>query len=239
MLKNIAHYLPLGCRAAVNMFVDEWRLERLPHHYSPTLNELIGSFPFSRKGTYLDIGAFDGRSNSNTWHLEKRLDWGGVLIEPVPQFYRKMMQTRSKDRNIFVNCAVVSDRIQAREMIMYVADAMSIGSFSSKDINKHLESAKRIGIDTNQKIIVPAMPILEILNQINSPKIFDFCTIDIEGDAFDVISELLKSEYIVNVFLIESDADSETNKLLLQFRYSLIGHDELGGNSLWCLDRAQ
>ncbi len=239
MFKNIAHYLPLGCRAAINMFIDEWRAERQPYHYSPTLSELIGSFPFSRKGTYLDIGAFDGRSNSNTWHLEKRLVWGGVLIEPVPQFYRKMTQTRSKDRNIFVNCAVGSDKIQAREMIMYVADSMSIGSFSSKDIREHLEAAKQIGIDTNQKIIVPIVPILEILSQINSPKIFDFCTIDIEGEAFDVILELLNSEYIVNMFLIESDDDSEINKLLLQFRYSLIGRDELGGNSLWCLDRAQ
>ena len=77
LLKNIAHYFPAGCRSAINMFLDEWRLERIPHHYSPTLEELMHSIPFSRKGTYLDIGAFDGRSNSNTWHLEKKLHWGG------------------------------------------------------------------------------------------------------------------------------------------------------------------
>jgi hypothetical protein len=79
MPKKLAANLPSGCRAAVNLFLDEWRLERLPHHYSPTLNELMDNYPFRKGGTYLDIGAFDGRSCSNTWHLEKKLNWGGCL----------------------------------------------------------------------------------------------------------------------------------------------------------------
>jgi len=233
VLKNIAHYLPLGCRAAINMFLDEWRLERLPHHYSPTLNELIGSLPFSRKGTYLDIGAFDGRSSSNTWHLEKRLDWGGVLIEPVPQFYRKMMQTRSPERNIFINCAVGGNKIQEREMIMYVADSMSIGELSSRNIRAHLESASRIGINTEQKIIVPLRPTVEVLDEFNSPKSFDFCSVDIEGSEYDVVVDLLNSNYLIKYFLVETECNSETEKILSEFNYIFVGRDNGGGNSLW------
>jgi hypothetical protein len=125
--------------------------------------------------------------------------------------------------------------IQSRELIMHVADSMSIGQLSSKDITAHLESAKQIGINIDQKIIVPLKPILEVLSDYKCPKIFDFCSIDIEGSEVSVIADLLNSDYTIKSFLVETEVDSETEELLLKSGYSLIGRDNLGGNSLWIL----
>ena len=38
--------------------------------------------PFATEGTYLEMGAADGVSISNTYFFEKYLNWSGLLIEP-------------------------------------------------------------------------------------------------------------------------------------------------------------
>lgn len=144
-----------------------------------------------------------------------------------------MFQTRSPEQNIFINCAVGGNKIQAREMIMYLADSMSIGELSSKNIKAHLESASRIGINTEQKIIVPPRPIVEVLDEFNSPKSFDFCSVDIEGSEYDVVADILNSNYLIKYFLVETEFNYQTEKILLEFNYIFVGRDNAGGNSLW------
>jgi FkbM family methyltransferase len=36
------------------------------------------------RGTFIEAGANDGISQSNTWYLERYKNWRGVLVEPVP-----------------------------------------------------------------------------------------------------------------------------------------------------------
>ena len=38
-----------------------------------------------RGGVFIEAGAYDGLCQSNTWHLERRLGWRGLLVEPVPE----------------------------------------------------------------------------------------------------------------------------------------------------------
>lgn len=48
-----------------------------------------------RGGVFVDIGANDGRTISNTWHLEKELDWSGVAVEPMPETFERLRAQRS------------------------------------------------------------------------------------------------------------------------------------------------
>ena len=54
---------------------DEWLYERI-----------FSKLPFDQRfgGTFLEIGALDGRRYSNTWYFEKKWDWRGILIEGHP-----------------------------------------------------------------------------------------------------------------------------------------------------------
>ena len=38
-------------------------------------------------GVFLEIGANDGYTQSNTYFLERLRNWDGILIEPVPWLY--------------------------------------------------------------------------------------------------------------------------------------------------------
>ena len=41
-------------------------------------------FFFQREGFFVECGAYDGETRSNTLNLERELGWSGVLIEADP-----------------------------------------------------------------------------------------------------------------------------------------------------------
>jgi FkbM family methyltransferase len=47
---------------------------------------------------YLEAGAFDGVSQSNTLILNQELGWDGLLIEPIPRYYDQCVKNRPRDR---------------------------------------------------------------------------------------------------------------------------------------------
>jgi FkbM family methyltransferase len=92
MIKKLAHY--------VRRFAYHRR-----HRMLPTLEggnaaggqdlllaELLGH---KTNGFFVDIGANDGKSISNSWHFEKNLGWQGIAVEPVPAIFRKLQANRN------------------------------------------------------------------------------------------------------------------------------------------------
>ena len=57
---------------------------------------LINSiFPDRINGYFVDVGAYDGITLSNTFILEKHLGWSGICIEPNPEAFEKLRANRS------------------------------------------------------------------------------------------------------------------------------------------------
>ena len=67
---------------------DKWIVEKL--------------FAGKQKGTFVDIGANDGITFSNTYFLEK-MGWNGLAVEPIPSAYEKLVKNR---KCITVNCCI-------------------------------------------------------------------------------------------------------------------------------------
>jgi hypothetical protein len=42
-------------------------------------------------GTHLEAGANDGESFSNSLYLEREYGWTGILVEAVPELYKKLL----------------------------------------------------------------------------------------------------------------------------------------------------
>lgn len=58
------------------------------------------------KGRFLDVGAYDGKTESNTRKLFE-LGWNGVLVEPSPAQFCELLKLYGKDnRAVLVNAAV-------------------------------------------------------------------------------------------------------------------------------------
>jgi hypothetical protein len=44
---------------------------------------------------FIDIGANDGKTSSNTYLLEKKYNWSGICSEPLPQAFKQLCKCRS------------------------------------------------------------------------------------------------------------------------------------------------
>jgi len=51
-------------------------------------------FKGRRNGIFVDAGAGDGISNSNTLFFEMERAWDGLLIEPIPEIFARMAENR-------------------------------------------------------------------------------------------------------------------------------------------------
>lgn len=61
-----------------------------------------------KNGFYIEAGANDGVSQSNTLHLERDRGWKGLLIEPNKFRWAECLVNRSRSTNVIENCALVS-----------------------------------------------------------------------------------------------------------------------------------
>jgi len=67
------------------MYKSQWKQDQI-------LNEQI--FKGKKDGFFIDVGANDGESGSNSFFFEKH-GWEGICIEPIPECFEKLKNSRN------------------------------------------------------------------------------------------------------------------------------------------------
>ena len=108
------------------------------NHLDKKLIAVIGDRP----GYFVELGANDGISQSNTKHLELFHGWRGVLVEPYPGNFNKLSKTRSASSHI-ENAACVSFDFDKDVMELIYSNLMTTPMDGSSDVENrklHAES---------------------------------------------------------------------------------------------------
>jgi len=88
--------------------------------------------------TFLDVGAHDGATISNTFFLEKTRNWNGICIEAQPTIFEKLRVNRNC---ICVNVAV--SNFEGETDFTYVEGYANMLSGISDEYNKtHIDRIK-------------------------------------------------------------------------------------------------
>jgi FkbM family methyltransferase len=146
-----------------------------------------------RDGFYIEAGANDGVSQSNTQALEVHKNWSGLLIEPNHIRFAECKANRS-DRNIFEHCALVSP--DHKKLTIR-------GNFAEQDLAASLMAQVTIPLDyydihqrtaaiekqTRTVISVPAQTLQSLIDKHNIKKI-DFLSLDVEGYEYEAMNGL-------------------------------------------------
>lgn len=158
-------------------------------------------------GFFVELGANDGFSQSNSYYFELKRGWQGVLIEPSPHNFLACYELRGKRSKVHCNACVGYDYTDRFVEIDY-ANLMSV----SKGLDLDLESAES-HIDTAQKHLRPgeksfsfgaiAKPLSDILDESNAPAIIDFLSLDVEGAELEVLKGVDFSKHKFKFILVE------------------------------------
>jgi FkbM family methyltransferase len=138
-------------------------------------------------GTFLDCGANDGITLSNTRALAEA-GWKGVLIEPSPKAYARLVENYKNFSGIYTYPFALSHA--NREMTLHESSSLlnqnDIGLVST--FHDH-EKERFKSVCQYTEVKVKAFRWKTFLNRL-SIKRFDFISMDIEGSELDVLPQI-------------------------------------------------
>jgi FkbM family methyltransferase len=155
--------------------------------------EYIGNI---ENGFYIEAGAYDGVTQSNTKFLEEEYNWTGILIDPNPIIQDKL--NKNRPNNIIINKCLVGKQYN-NETIKFALDN---GPMASVNNIRNIENAELID--------VPCDKLENILDYLDVIKI-DFMSIDTEGYELEVLDGLNLKKYRPTYILIEIYQHQLTN----------------------------
>lgn len=158
-------------------------------------------------GFFIELGANDGVTQSNTLYFEKYKNWKGVLIEPSPNNFLLCKKNRSPSNHIYCNACVGFDYTEKYVDIVY-SNLMTLSNNLKSDIHNkdfHLETSKMF-LSENEVIFefgALAEPLNNLLDKSNAPTTIDFISLDVEGAELEVLKGVDFNKYKFKFMLIE------------------------------------
>ena len=160
-------------------------------------------FKNKRNGTFIDIGANDGISLSNTYYLEKELGWTGICFEPIPDIFEKL----DKSRNCIKIMAGVADKA-GEEKFTFVDGPSHMLSGMTKDYDpRHVERIKKEVQQTGGSVKELTLKTVLFNDVLEEHKIYDidYLSLDTEGNEFSVLKSIDWDKFNIKVMTIENN----------------------------------
>jgi FkbM family methyltransferase len=171
-----------------------------------------------RGGTFVEAGAHDGYTQSNTYYLERHRGWSGVLVEPIPSLARKAARHRPRSR--VLNCALVADEQDGPTVTMRFDDLMSTIAGSAAE-RPEARGGRALTGRRSYAVDVPAQTLNAVLAEIEGRQV-DLLCLDLEGLELEVLRGLDLDRHAPRYLLVEMldhDAQRPAFDALLGDRY--------------------
>lgn len=169
-------------------------------------DELLERFVFGgfKNGVFVDVGAHDGKTMSNTLYFEEQNGWTGINIEPLEEPYKQLLINRPNCINIqcaicetdgeeeFTSCSGYTEMLSGLTRL-YDERHMFRIQFENEEFGGEisLASTKTMRLDT-------------IFSEHNVTRIH-YLTIDVEGAEFEAIKSINFDEVMIDVISFEDN----------------------------------
>jgi FkbM family methyltransferase len=145
-------------------------------------------------GFFVEFGASDGESLSNSWLLEKRLGWKGILAEPARCWHESLTRNRA--------CAIETDCVWSRTGEKMDFDEVAVGEFST--LSEFAQSDGHAQARSEKvRYQVPTVSLNDLLHRHRAPAEPDYLSIDTEGSEFAILQGLDFTRFAFKVITCE------------------------------------
>lgn len=162
---------------------------------------------YKHNGYFVDLGAGDGVTGSNTFLLEKFYKWDGIVCDPNPQFLKSLCGAR--------DCTICDLAVwsESGKILNYqfLADQRNFYGWNFRSGIVDRVSPTDIKF---RKHKVYSISLNDLLDLYNAPTDIDYVKLDVEGSEVDILSTFDFTKYNVGLFTVESDTDSNRKKVI-------------------------
>jgi len=191
-------------------------------------------FKGKRDGVFVEVGALDGYGASNTYFFEKERNWSGILIEPNPIEFNKMLDI---DRPLSKkeNCAISNTEMDINFLsiggpcnvlsgIMEFYNSQHVARINRElDMYKSYPEGHELH-STREIIKMRAVKLQTIFDKYNVTDV-DLISIDVEGAEMNVLESIDFTKTNITCFLIENNYGlAKETEYLLSKGYKLYGN---------------
>jgi FkbM family methyltransferase len=191
-------------------------------------------FPGLRNGVFVDIGAHDGISFSNTFYIEKHLGWSGLAIEPMPDVFERL----SRNRDCIKVNGCISDRSGKASFRKISGYSEMLSGLVEQYDPRHLQRIEReIGAHggSMEEIEMACYRLNSLLEEHGLLDV-DYLNIDVEGAEYGILRSIDFSAVNIKVCGIENNyRDYRIPKLMKAngFDFVAVVGDEFYVKSGW------
>jgi len=155
-------------------------------------------------GFFIELGAYDGLTQSNTAFFEKTKNWTGILIEASRDRYEQCVKNRPNSKCVNTACSSTDNA-----SISFNHE----NGLMSKVVDDGVYSCDTSTLET-------------ILDNCEVDRNIDFLSLDVEGHELEVLEGLNLCKYRPNYMLIElwDDNEFDVKTLLYDNNYRCLGN---------------
>lgn len=191
--------------------VDEVRFlgyafDRIDLSRSQILQDLWVCFELGEKrsGYFVEFGATNGLTNSNSWLLENGFGWTGILAEPNPVWHADLDRNRS--------CAVDKRCVYTHsgQVLSFVSpEDPELGGISDTAGHDHFAEIRK----SASKFDVSTVSLEDLLDEHGAPEIIDYMSIDTEGSELDILEAFNFRRRRVRLLSVEHSHSPQERKI--------------------------
>jgi FkbM family methyltransferase len=156
-----------------------------------------------RDGYFVDVGAHDGESGSNSVFFERARGWRGLCIEPNLAVFAQLRRARTAE---CIRCCIAAKSGEVAFLQVTGPSEMLSGMAATYDEEhrRHLEAEAAADGSTYRTVTVPALPLAPLLEERRIVAIH-FLGIDTEGGEIEILRSLDFARVFVHAIAVEEN----------------------------------
>ena len=178
------------------------------------LNELN----FKKKGFFIEIGAANGIDLSNTYLLENKFDWDGIVVEPAKIWRDEIIKNRA--------CTISYDCIYSESGLKVEFLETTKPEFSTVNIDsKSKDIHEGYRQKNNKKYELQTISFKDFSTKYEVPNKIDFLSIDTEGTELEILKSINFEDFDIKIITVEHNFTKKRESIfnyLIGFGYQRV-----------------